>query len=99
MDGMLEPPPPDEPPPEGIEGMLEPPPPPPPPDDPPPPEEPPLEGELGPPPEDPPPDGIDGEGIDEEEDCWLGQPPMRSAQTAPITVACAATTGRDLRER
>jgi hypothetical protein len=24
---------------------------------------------------------------------------MRNAQTAPTTVACAATTGRDLRER
>jgi hypothetical protein len=40
-------------------------------------------------------DGID----DEEDDCWLGQPPMRNAQTAPIAVACAATTGKGLRER
>lgn len=41
-------------------------------------------------------DGIDEE---EEEDCWLGQPPMRNAQTAPIAVTCAATTGKGLRER
>lgn len=39
------------------------------------------------------------EGIEEDDDCWLGQPPMRSAQTAPIAVTCAATTGRRLRER
>jgi hypothetical protein len=45
-------------------------------------------------------EGIDGEeGIEEEEDCCCGQPPIRNAQTAPTIVACAATTGRDLRER
>ena len=41
-------------------------------------------------------DGIDEE---EEEDCWLGQPPIRKAHTAPIAVTCAATTGNGLRER
>ena len=47
------------------------------------------------------PDGIEGdEGIEDEDDCCCcGQPPIRNAQTAPTTVACAATTGRDLRER
>jgi hypothetical protein len=57
-------------------------------------------GELRPP-EEPPPDGIDGdEGEEEEdEDCCCGQPPIRNAQTAPMAVACATTTGRDLRER
>lgn len=58
-------------------------------------------GELRPP-EEPPPDGIDGDEGDEEEDedcCCCGQPPIRNAQTAPMAVACAATTGRDLRER
>ena len=50
----------------------------------------PLEGE----------DGIEGDdGIEDEEDCCCGQPPIRNAQTAPTTVAWAATTGRDLRER
>ena len=46
-------------------------------------------------------EGIDGDEGMEEEDCccWLGQPPMRNAHTAPTAVACTATTGRDLRER
>lgn len=43
-------------------------------------------------------EGIDDEGI-EEEDCCCGQPPIRNAHTAPTIVTCAATTGRDLRER
>ena len=58
--------------------------------------------ERPPPPELPPeePLGIEGhEGIEEEEDCWLGQPPIRKAHTAPIAVTCAATTGNGLRER
>jgi hypothetical protein len=53
-------------------------------------------------PAEPPPDGIDGdEGLEEEDEdcCCCGQPPIRNAQTAPMAVACAATTGRDLRER
>jgi hypothetical protein len=57
---------------------------------------------LGEPPEEPPDDGdegIDGEDGEEGEDCCCGQPPMSSAQTAPTAVTCAATTGRDLRER
>jgi hypothetical protein len=39
--------------------------------------------------------------MDDEDDCdcCCGQPPIRNAQTAPIAVACAASTGRDLRER
>ena len=54
-----------------------------------PPEEP-LEGD----------EGIDGEeGIEEDDCCCCGQPPIRNAHTAPTAVACAATTGRDLRER
>jgi hypothetical protein len=45
-------------------------------------------------------EGIDGdEGIEEDDDCCCGQPPIRNAQTAPTAVACTATTGRDLRER
>lgn len=45
-------------------------------------------------------DGIEGEeGIDEDCCCCCGQPPIKNAQTAPMAVACAATTGRDLRER
>jgi hypothetical protein len=46
-------------------------------------------------------EGDDGEeGIEEDEDCCCcGQPPIRNAQTAPMAVACAAATGRDLRER
>ncbi len=45
-------------------------------------------------------DGIDGEeGDEEDEDCCCGQPPIRKAHTAPMAVACTATTGRDLRER
>jgi hypothetical protein len=64
-------------------------------------------GELRPPPELPPeepllPDEppLEGEeGIDDEDDCCCGQPPIRNAQTAPIAVACAASAGRDLRER
>jgi len=45
-------------------------------------------------------DGIDdGEGIEEDCCCCCGQPPIRNAQTAPTAVACAATMGRDLRER
>lgn len=60
---------------------------------PPPPELPPEEPLL---PEDPPLDG--DEGI-EEDDCCCGQPPIRNTQTAPMAVTCAATTGRDLRER
>jgi hypothetical protein len=71
---------------------------------------PPEDGELGlgmlgelRPPElpDEPLDGDEGdEGIDEDEDCCCcGQPPIKNAQTAPMAVACAATTGRDLRER
>jgi hypothetical protein len=67
----------DPPPPEGVEGIEE--------LRPPPPEEPPgIEG-APPPPEEPPPEGIDG--MDEEEDCWLGQPPIRNAQIAPMAVA------------
>jgi len=52
-------------------------------------------------PPDEPPDGIDEEEPPEDDDCccWLGQPPMRNAHTAPTAVACTATTGRDLRER
>jgi hypothetical protein len=56
-------------------------------------------GELGPPPDEPPPEGIEGEEGEEDEDCCCGQPPIRNAQTAPTIVACAATTGSDLRER
>jgi hypothetical protein len=52
-----------------------------------------------PPPPEEPPEGIEEEGIDEEDCCCDGQPPMRNAQTAPTIVACAATTGSDLRER
>ena len=44
-------------------------------------------------------DGIEGEEGIEEDCCCCGQPPIRNAQTAPTAVACAATTGRDLRER
>lgn len=46
-------------------------------------------------------EGIDGDEGMEEEDCCCccGQPPIKNAQTAPTAVACAATTGRDLRER
>lgn len=45
-------------------------------------------------------EGIEGEeGDDEDDDCCCGQPPIKNAQTAPTAVACAATTGRDLRER
>ncbi|HEY7641962.1 MAG TPA: hypothetical protein VH814_19685 [Steroidobacteraceae bacterium] len=62
-------------------------------------------GELRP--ELPPDEPLGGEGIDEgdegiEEDedcCCCGQPPIRNAHTAPTIVACAATTGIDLRER
>ena len=61
---------------------------------PPPPELPPEDPLL---PEDPPLDG--DEGMDEEDDCCCGQPPIRKTQTAPMAVTCAATTGRDLRER
>ncbi len=66
-------------------------------------------GELRPPPElppeepllpdEPPLDGDDGEDGMDEDDCCCGQPPIRNTQTAPMAVACAATTGRDLRER
>jgi hypothetical protein len=59
----------------------------------PPPELPPEEPLL---PEEPPLDGDDGM---DEDDCCCGQPPIRNTQTAPMAVACAATTGRDLRER
>jgi hypothetical protein len=83
--GIEAPPPPLLPPPEGKLGALRPPP-----ELPPPPEEPLL-------PEEPPLDGDEGEGM--EEDCCCGQPPIRNTQTAPMAVACAATTGRDLRER
>ena len=38
----------------------------------------------------------DGEGIDEE-DCWLGQPPIRNADTALTAVICVATTSSRLR--
>jgi hypothetical protein len=63
----------------------------------PPPELPPEEPLL---PEEPPLDGEEGEdGMDDEDDCCCGQPPIRNTQAAPMTVACAATTGRDLRER
>ena len=63
----------------------------------PPPELPPEEPLL---PEEPPLDGEEGdEGMDDEDDCCCGQPPIRNTQTAPIAVACAATAGRDLRER
>ena len=45
-------------------------------------------------------DGIEGEeGIEEDCCCCCGQPPIKNAQTAPTAVACAATMGRDLRER
>jgi hypothetical protein len=44
-------------------------------------------------------EGIDGEEGIEEDCCCCGQPPIRNAQTAPTAVACAATMGRDLRER
>ena len=71
------------PPPEGILGELRPPP-----------ELPPEEPLL---PDEPPLDGDDG--MDDEDDCCWGQPPIRNTQTAPMAVACAATTGRDLRER
>jgi hypothetical protein len=82
--GIEAPPPPEEPPPLGMLGELRPPPELPP-EEPLLPDEPPLEGE---------------EGIDDEDDCCCcGQPPIRNAQTAPMAVACAATTGRDLRER
>lgn len=83
--GIEAPPPPLLPPPEGMLGE-ERPPPELPPDEPLLPEEPPLDGEEG------------DEGMDED-DCCCGQPPIRNTQTAPIAVACAATTGRDLRER
>jgi hypothetical protein len=59
-------------------------------------------GELRP---DEPLDDDGEEGIEEgeegiEEDCCCcGQPPIKNAQTAPTTVTCAATMGRDLRER
>jgi len=72
-------------PPEGMLGELRPPP-----------ELPPEEPLL---PEEPPLDGDEGEDGMEEDDCCCGQPPIRNTQTAPIAVACAATTGRDLRER
>ena len=72
-------------PPEGMLGELRPPP-----------ELPPEEPLL---PEEPPLDGDDGEDGMDEDDCCCGQPPIRNTQTAPIAVACAATTGRDLRER
>lgn len=55
-------------------------------------------GELRPPPalpdepDEPPEDGELGEGMLEEDDCWLAQPPMSNAETALTTVACAATT-------
>jgi hypothetical protein len=62
----------------------------------PPPELPPEEPLL---PEEPPLDGDDGEDGMDEDDCCCGQPPIRNTQTAPMAVACAATTGRDLRER
>jgi hypothetical protein len=41
-------------------------------------------------------EGDDGEGIDEE-DCWLGQPPIRNADTALTAVICVATTSSRLR--
>jgi hypothetical protein len=47
----------------------------------------------------PPDEPLGGDGMELEDDCCCGQPPMRNAQTAPIAVTCAATTGRDLRER
>jgi hypothetical protein len=62
---------------------------------PPPPELPPELPEL--PPEEPL--GIEEDGIEEEEDCWLGQPPIRKAHTVPTAVTWATTTGNDLRER
>jgi hypothetical protein len=72
-------------PPEGMLGELRPPP-----------ELPPEEPLL---PDEPPLDGDDGEDGMDEDDCCCGQPPIRNTQTAPMAVACAATTGRDLRER
>jgi hypothetical protein len=57
-------------------------------------------------PEDPPLDPDDPDellGLDEGEegmeleDCWLGQPPIRSADTAPTAVICVATTSSRLR--
>jgi len=84
--GIEAPPPPPLLPPEGMLGELRPPP-----------ELPPEEPLL---PEEPPLDGDDGEdGMDDEDDCCCGQPPIRNTQTAPTAVACAAITGRDLRER
>lgn len=80
----MEAPPPLLPPPDGMLDEL-PPPPELPPDEPLLPDEPPLDGEEG------------EEGM--EDDCCCGQPPIRNTQTAPMAVACAATTGRDLRER
>lgn len=65
------------------------------------------DGELRPPPElpDEPPDdpleeeGDDvGDGIDEEED-WLAQPPMRSAEIALTVVTWAATTSSRFNRR
>jgi hypothetical protein len=41
-------------------------------------------------------EGDDGEGM-EEEDCWLGQPPIRNADTALTAVICVATTSSRLR--
>ena len=83
--GIEAPPPPLLPPPEGMLGELRPPP-----------ELPPEEPLL---PEEPPLDGEEGEEGMDEDDCCCGQPPIRNTQTAPMAVACAVTTGRDLRER
>jgi hypothetical protein len=80
------PPPPLLPPGLGMLGELRPPPPELPPEEPLLPDEPPLD------------DGEEGDGMDDE-DCCCGQPPIRKTQTAPMAVACAATAGRDLRER
>jgi hypothetical protein len=40
-------------------------------------------------------EGEDGDGIDEED--WLGQPPIRNAETALTAVICVATTSSRLR--
>lgn len=66
--------------------------------DPPPPDGEGMLGELRPappaPPDEPdePPEeeGEFGEGMLEEDDCWLGQPPMSNAENAPTSVACTA---------
>jgi hypothetical protein len=81
----IEAPPPEEPPPLGMLGELRPPP------------ELPPEGPLLP--DEPPLEGDEGMDDEDDCDCCCGQPPIRNAQTAPIAVACAASTGRDLRER